>query len=429
MRYPDYIEANYEFPNFYRVQTHYPRPRILKLEDIIKKRVKQMMDSKVMSNGETVCIAVGSRGIQNIEVIVPNLVQTLKKQGLTPFIIPAMGSHGGGTALGQKKVLEALGITEKICGCEIRSSLEVTKVGTAFSRVPVYFSKDAIEADHCICINRIKPHTKFKGEIESGIYKMLTVGIGKHQGALAFHKWALKYGFFSLLKKMGDVVIQKTNFRFALGIVENAYDETMAIEVLEADSVYKKEKDLLVLAKNNMPQLPAKKVDVLIVQQFGKDISGSGLDPNITGRAYDLMEDDFSEMFYTKRLGLLSLSKKTKGNGLGIGTADFITERIFKELDYESTVMNVMTSISIRKGGIPIYLPNDQKVIQACFTTIGPIGAKKVRAIVIKDTLNITECFVSEALLDEVKDTPRIKVLEKTNLSFDTNGTLLNTFF
>lgn len=428
MRYPDYIETDYELPDFYRIQTRYPRPVVKDIPRIIKDRVEQMIATGKMKSGESVCIGVGSRGIRNIKVMLQVLCQELKQYNLNPFIIPAMGSHGGGTAPGQKKILETLGITEQSCGCEIQSSMAVKEIGTAFCRVPVYFSDDALKADHSICINRIKPHTKFKGDIESGIYKMLCIGMGKHQGALAFHKWALEKGFFPLLKAMGDVIIEKSNLRFGLGVVENAYDETMAVELLETPNIYDKEKKLLEIAKNNMPHLPVKTADVLIAQQFGKDISGSGLDPNITGRAYDLMEDDFSGMFYTKRLGLLNLSKKTKGNALGVGTADFITEKIFREMDYEATIMNVMTSISIRKGGIPIYLPNDQKVIQACYSTIGPVDKDKVRAIIIKDTLNITESLVSASLLEDVQENPLVEILERVKLEFDKDGNLITGF-
>ena len=223
-----------------------------------------------------------------------------------------MGSHGGATAEGQTAVLLSLGVTEADCGASVFSSMDTVQIGTAFSEVPVVYSKDALAMDHSIFINRIKPHTKFKATVESGLLKMLCVGMGKHQGALAYHKYALKYGFYETQKAMGRVAMENTNFRFAVGIVENAYDKTLAVEVVPANLIFEKEPALLAQAKENLPVLPFQNLDVLVIRRIGKEISGAGMDPNVTGRAYDLKESDFSENLSATRVAILGLFRQKR---------------------------------------------------------------------------------------------------------------------
>ncbi len=426
MRYPDFIEQDYKFPGFYHITHRFPRPQI----NSIPKRIKEIMAEQIadarIKSGEKMGVGVGSRDIRNIAEITRLVCQEIKAVGAKPFLIPVMGSHGAATRSGQEKVLASLGITPDSCGCSMLSGMDATRIGMVFGEVPVYYAKDALSMDHCICINRIKPHTKFKGTIESGITKMLCIGMGKHLGALAYHNYALRHGFFNLLKKLAEKVMETSNFRFGIGIVENAYDETAQIEGLPRDSLFDKEERLLAVAKSNMPKLPLSSADVLVLKQIGKDISGAGMDPNITGRASDLTEDDFSENFYAKRLAVLNLSEKSNGNGLGIGNADFITEKVFREFNYEATLINALTSSSIKKASVPIRMPDDRKAIQACFTTIGPIPANQVEAIVIKDTLNISQCLISEALVDKVKEQKGIEIRDYLELEFDTAGNLVS---
>lgn len=424
MRYPPYIEDDYIFPDFYRVQiNHSPQG----LEDpgrILNKTLKPFLPRSGIKPGDSVGIGVGSRGIANISLLITTLCRNIREMGAEPFIIPAMGSHGGATADGQIKVLEKFGITEAVCGAPIISSMAVERVGTALDGVPVYFSRDALAMDHAICINRIKPHTKFKGPVESGLYKMLCIGMGKHKGALAYHNMALKHGFSPLLKAMGDEIIQKTNFRFGLAVVEDFFDNTMDIEPIMAEDLFLRETELLTRARKHFPHLPFKELDVLVIEQIGKEISGSGMDPNVTGRAFDLMEDDFSKSLKAGRIAILNLSENTEGNGIGLGNADIITEKVFKRLNYENTLMNAMTSISLRKAFIPIRLPNDEKAIQAAFTTLGPLEASRVRAVIIKDTLHVQKFWASQALMAELEAMDNADILEKVSLSFDENGEL-----
>ena len=425
IRYPAYLKEKYDFPEFYRLRISYPRPQIDDLKTAVKAAVIPQLEKIPLQKGDRVCIGVGSRGIANIAEIVSLVCLEIKKMGGQPFIIPAMGSHGGGTPTGQLKTLNGMGLTEKKCGCQVMSLYDVQQIGTVFNDIPVYYPVEALVVEHSICINRIKPHTKFKGPVESGVLKMLCVGMGKHDGALNYHTWALKHGFYQLLVEMGQAVIELSNFRFGLGIVENAYDETMLVQGLAADELLQKEEALLKIAKENMPRLPVKEADVLVVQESGKEISGAGMDPNITGRASDLMEDDFSANFRASRLALLNLSKASKGNALGIGNADIITEKIYDAMDYEVTLMNILTSFSLKKAAIPVIMPTDEKAIQAAFTTLGPVPTDKVRAVIIRNTLDISECWVSQGLVEELRGQPMIEILENGPLRFDSSGNLL----
>ena len=426
MRYPEFIESGYRFPKFFRIVSRFPRPRIDSIPRRVREAVARQWPASGIKAGDSVGIGVGSRGIRNIAEIVRRLCREIEKRGAVPHLIPAMGSHGGATPEGQEGVLATLGVTPQNCGCRISSGMEVRQIATAFGKVPVYFSRDVLKMDHCICVNRVKPHTKFKGEIESGIAKMLCVGFGKHRGALAYHNWALKFGFSKLLKELTRHIAASGNFRFGIAIVENAYDETFRIEGVSADRLVEEEAEMLRIARQHMPRLPVKSADILVVRQIGKDISGSGMDPNVTGRTYDLQEDDFSENFRSKRLAILNLSEKSKGNGLGIGNADFITEKIFRHLDYETTLINALTSASVKKAAIPVRLPTEEKVLQACFRTIGPIPPDRVEALLIQDTLNVSDCLTSRGMMEKLKGRADLEIGESLDLEFDAAGDIVS---
>ncbi len=424
MRYPDYLEQDYSFPEFYRVRMKSPDTRLDDPATAIAESMATVLPGSGIAAGDSVAVAVGSRGIDNLAVMVRATCQQLKAIGAEPFLFPAMGSHGNATAEGQQKILEQLGVTEEFVGAPIRSSMDVVQVATLHDEVPVYFSRDALEADHAICLNRIKLHTKFKAPVESGLCKMLCIGMGKHAGALAWHNWALKYGFYPLLREMTTEIVAQTNVRFGIGIVEDAHDRTAYVEAVPAADIPTREPALLEMAKASFPQLPVRDLDALIVRQVGKEISGSGMDPNVTGRASDLMEDDFSASLKATRIAILALSEQTAGSGIGIGLADFITEDLFRQLDYEKTLTNALTSMSIRKAFIPVRLADERMAIQACFTTLGPVKAEEVRAIILRDTLHVFEFWASGALLEELQALPTVKILEAAQLEFDSQGRL-----
>lgn len=425
MRYPPYIENKFVFPPFYRVKINHPARGLENPAAVLGERLNRILPQSGILSGQRVAIGVGSRGVANIPVLMKVLCGCIREMGASPLIIPAMGSHGNATAAGQTRVLERLGITQSFCGAPIVSSMAVDRVGEVLDGVPVYFSRDALKMDHTICINRIKPHTKFKGVVESGLYKMLCVGMGKHEGALVYHNMALKHGFFPLLKAMGDEIIERSNFCFGIALVEDFFDHTMAVETPMAAELFEEEKKLLAMARRHFPRLPFKELEVLVVQQIGKEISGSGMDPNVTGRTYDLMEDDFSDSLRAGRIAVLNLSRKTAGNAIGLGNADIITDKVFNGLDYGATLMNAMTSMSLRKAFIPIRLPNDEKAIQAAFSTLGPMDPPGVRAVIIRDTLHVQEFWASQALLPKLKSMDNAEILEKALLVFDENGELV----
>lgn len=424
MRYPVFIEADFDFPEFFRVRMHFDVRQIQDLHQAVNRELDAILPASGIRPGDRVAVGVGSRGIDQLAAIVQAVCGRLQALGARPAIIPAMGSHGGATAEGQTAVLERLGVTAAACGAPVVSSMEAARIGTVFGEVPLYFSRDALALEHSIVINRIKPHTKFIGPAESGILKMLCIGMGKHLGAVAYHTWAMKYGFFPLLKDMGGAIAANSNFRFGLAVVENSFDKTLCISAIPAARVFEDEARLNALAKANIPRLPFRDLDVLVVERIGKEISGAGMDPNVTGRAYDLMESDFSGILKAARVAILNLSAATGGNAIGLGNADIITEKVFQALDYESTLMNALTSLSLRKAFIPVRMPDDRKAIQACFTTIGPKPAAEVRAVIIRDTLHLSEFWASRALSEEIGMLPHAEILATAPLSFDAAGNL-----
>ncbi|MFO7707320.1 MAG: lactate racemase domain-containing protein [Desulfobacterales bacterium] len=425
MRYPAFIESDLQFPEFCRVRMHYRDEHIGDISAAVSRAMEPVLPASGIRAGDRVAVGVGSRGIDQLGAIVRAVCARLKAMGAQPFIIPAMGSHGGATAEGQTAVLLRLAVTAESCGAPVVSSMEVERIGTVLGEVPLYFSRDALAADHCIVVNRIKPHTKFVGPVESGILKMLCIGMGKHQGAVAYHTWAMKHGFFPLLQAMGAAVAAAANFRFGIAVVENAYDRPLAVAGVPADRVLVEETRLNALAKANMPRLPFSELDLLVVERIGKEISGAGMDPNVTGRAYDLMESDFSGMLKAKRVVILNLSAKTGGNAIGMGNADIITEKVFRALDYEATLMNALTSLSLHKAFIPVRLPNDRKAIQTGLTTIGPTPVSEARAVIIRDTLHLSEFWASAALWEDLKGVSQADVAESGPLAFDADGNLV----
>jgi hypothetical protein len=350
---------------------NYPHSPVTDMENAVNHALDTVMDRSGIKPGDRVAVGVGSRNISGLPAMVKVLCSRVKALDALPFIIPAMGSHGGADSSGQVNVLESLGITEKTCGVPVLSSMDAERIDTILDGVPVYFSKDSLSMDHCVVINRVKPHTKFKGPVESGIFKMLCIGMGKHKGAAALHQAALRHGFYPVIKAAGDSVIRCSNLRFALAVVENQHDEPVEIKAMLPGDIFTEEARLLEISKSLFPRLPFKRLDALIIGKIGKDISGSGMDPNVTGRAYDLMEDDFSVNLHATRIALLDLSEKSGGNAIGLGNADIITERLYRKMDYEKTLVNALTSTSLRKAFIPIRFDDDESAVHTAFFTCG----------------------------------------------------------
>lgn len=398
------------------------------LEDITRKVLSELSKlnlERQIKPGARVGITAGSRGIANMAKILKGIIDFLKKVGAQPFIFPAMGSHGGATAEGQKQVLAGYGITEASMGVPVLPSMEVKEIGRTEKGIPVFLDQYALSADFLVIVNRIKPHTKFKGPLESGLFKMMVIGMGKHQGAEYYHKAAVQYGIYPIVLEVGKFILAKCPILFGLGIVENAYDETALIEAILPEEMFDKEQMLLLEAKRWMPRLPFDDIDILIVDEIGKDISGTGMDTNITGRNRDLI-GDFEHHVRIKRIFVRDLSEKSDGNATGIGFADFTTKRLVDKIDLQTTYMNCLTGISPEKGAIPIYFSNDREALKACFNTIGMVDPERCRILHIRNTLQLDMVEVSEAFREELLDRPDLTLIgEWEPIKFDSQGNLL----
>jgi hypothetical protein len=417
-----------ETPKVALMEQHFDSQSI---EDIPAEVAKEMaglgLESKV-KQGDTVAITAGSRGVANIDLVTRAVVDELKKLGASPFIFPAMGSHGGATAEGQARILKHYGITETTMGCPIRSTMEVSYLGDAGDGYPIHVDKYAMEADHIVVINRIKPHTKFEGPIESGLMKMMAIGMGKQKGAEYYHKAAVRLSFQKIVENVGVEVIRRAPILFGLGLVENGYDQTCIIKTLLPEDIVEGEKTLLVTAKQRMARLPFDEIDVLVIDQIGKDISGPGMDVNVTGRNIDII-GDFTTTPRVKRIFVRDLTKGTEGNAVGIGLADFTTTRCVEKIDRKKTYINCLTGISPEKGAIPMYFDTDREAVAACFMTIGDIPLQDVRLVHIRSTLHLERICVSKAYEAEIRGKSNLTLQgDWREMTIDGNGNLVSPF-
>ncbi len=373
--------------------------------------------------GQSIAVGCGSRGIANIAEIARAVVRELQAAGAKPFVFPCMGSHGAATAEGQKKVLESYGITEAFTGVPIKASMDTRIVGELADGTPVHVDSNAAQADAIVVINRIKPHTGFRGPTESGLTKMLSIGIGKIIGAATYHTHGMDR-FPELLPQIRDTVIANCNLLFGVGIVENAYDETSLIEVIPADQLATREPHLQNLSKQSMPQLYFDEIDVLIIDEMGKNISGAGFDPNITGRNRRAIQ--WTPKPLIKKIVVLGLTRETMGNATGIGSADVITMRIWREFDVPSTYANIITSANLDGAAIPMIMNTDREAISLAVKTVVRVKPEQCRIVRIKNTLHLSEIQVSEPLLDLVRSQPeRFEVVsEPAAFAFDAQDTL-----
>jgi hypothetical protein len=359
--------------------------------------------------GESVAVAVGSRGISQISLIVYECVRFLKEQGLKPFIVPAMGSHGGNTRNGEVSVLASLGITESSMGVPIDTAGEVMEIGRLDIGIPILMDMSAAAADHLVVINRVKPHTKFHGPIESGLTKMLTIGLGKGPGASVYHRAAVQHTF-AILEDAADHILNSRSVLFGLAILEDGYQDVARICAVRPKDWFETERTLLKDARVMMPGIPFNPIDILIIDEIGKDISGIGMDSNVTGRHRDIVGNVFTAP-HVKRIFVRGLSPGSGGNGNGIGLADVTTQRLVDALDLEKTYTNALTAISPEKAAIPMHFQTDRECLEACLNTIGMVKPDSARIIRIKNTLTLDKLMVSRALEGEVISNPELEIL------------------
>jgi hypothetical protein len=426
---PDRIEVNIaggldiSLPRMLNVRQKFETQRLADLSGAISREFQRAEVRGRVRAGQVVAVGCGSRGIANIAEIAKAVVGELRALGARPFIFPCMGSHGAATAEGQKKVLESYGITEAATGVPIRASMDTTIVGELSDGTPVHMDRHAAEADAVVVINRIKPHTAFRGPTESGLTKMLSIGIGKIIGATTYHTHGMDR-FPELLPQIRDVNIARRNVLFGVGIVENAYDETALIEIVPAEQLATREPALQAMAKSFMPQLCFDEIDVLIIDEMGKNISGAGYDPNITGRNRRAVQWQAKPL--VKKIVVLGLTRETMGNATGVGSADVITMRVYRELDVASTYANIITSCNLDGAAIPMIMNTDREAIALAVKTVVRVKPEHCRIVRIRNTLQLGEIQVSEPLLDAVRADPgRFEIVSgPAQLAFDGSGTL-----
>lgn len=409
-----------ELPKIVKIRQKFNTSRIEDIPAEVRKQLEAINIEDMAKPGMRIAVTAGSRGIANIALIIKTVCDILKEHGAEPFIVPAMGSHGGATAEGQVKVLAKLGITESTMEVPIISSMEVVEVGRTENGAPVYMDKNAFNADGIAVVNRVKPHTDFSGEIQSGLMKMMAVGLGKHAGCSTMHA----YGLAKTIPAAARVDLQKAPILFGLGIVENSKDETYKIKAVLPAELEEQDKMMLRESMSMVPQLPVDDIDLLVVGKMGKMISGTGMDTKVIGRIRVEGEKE-SERPRIRRLVVLDLDDNSYGNALGVGLADITTRRLFDKIDFKATYANVIPTTYLERGKIPIIMDNDEEAVKTALSTIGRLDSAEARVIIIKNTLHLEEMFVSTKVLDEIKERPDIEVIgEIRPMSFDSLGCL-----
>ena len=397
----------------------------MKIEDLFE-HIHQSFKKSDLKNrikpGDKIGITVGSRGITNIKLIVKNIISELKNINASPFILPAMGSHGGANSEGQKEVLASYGITEREMGVPIMASMDVRQIGKVENKIPIYFSKIAMESDGIIALNRVKMHTDFKSNlIESGMSKILAIGLGKAKGASSIHSLGV-YGLKNVIPQAAELIIKKAPIIQGIGILENSYDQTMKISFVPPEDIIKVDSELLKKSKKVMPTLPIENLDIVITQEMGKNISGTGFDTNVIGRLYINGEKESMKPMI-KRLIVFDLTEESHGNALGIGLADITTRKLVDKINYKDMYANTITSTFLNRAKIPIIADTEKEAIEIALKTCWELEQNNLKLLIMKNTLELEYLYVSKAAWDEIKDDKNIDACgEWEKLAFAENG-------
>jgi hypothetical protein len=391
-----------KYPKMIRIRQNFKTNPIKDIPAAVRAEIERIQPHKIIGRGQTVAVTAGSRGINNLAVILAEIVRELKKIGAKPFIIPAMGSHGGATPEGQKKI------------------------GSTPDGIPVYLDRFASQADHIVVFNRVKPHTDFKGKIESGLMKIMAIGLGKQKGADLYHNAIVRLGHYPVLTAVARVVLEKCPIAFGVAVVENQRDETEVIRAVPAGEIEKTEPQLLRKAKRLLPQIPLNPIDLLIVDWMGKEISGTGMDQNVIGRtviSYHRPDINIDVL----RIFVRDLTAESEGNATAVGNADFTTKRLVDKIDPRATYMNAVTSSCPEAVRIPLYFDTDREVIDTALNTIGLVEPQNARIVHIRDTLHLEEMYISQAMLAEAEKSKEISVIGSARpLKFGKDGNLVS---
>lgn len=419
------IEAG-GFPRLAVVRQRFPTSPPIDIAGTIAEQLTHLASG--LRPGARVAVGVGSRGIANLQAMVRAVLDVLRKAGAVPFILPAMGSHGGGTAEGQLALLAEYGVTEAALGVPIRAAMDVEAIGELPDGHPIVCSVEALRADAEIVINRIKPHTDFGGRLGSGLLKMLVVGLGKRAGAANFHAASASHGYERVLHAAASVVANRLPVLAGVAIVEDQRHQTARLEVVRPADLVEREEALCAEASRLMPRLPFAEVDLLIVDRMGKNISGTGMDPAVIGRmihGYSLAGDAERRHSHVWRLFVRDLTPESHGNAIGLGLADFTTTRLVQAMDRNVTVTNSLTALSLQGAKVPIYFDTDREAIAAALGSLGRTDTTTARVVRIADTLSVETLLASEALLAEARENNDLEVLdEPRNLTFQADANL-----
>jgi hypothetical protein len=416
-----------QYPLIFRVRQQFDSPTlpVSQIPATIAAELSRLELGRRVSAGESVAITAGSRGIANIAVIIKAAVEHFQRLGARPFIVPAMGSHGGGTAEGQRQLIEGYGVTEEFCGCPIRASMETVVVCQAAEGFPVHFDKQAFGADHVLVVGRVKPHTNFVGDIESGLMKMMLIGLGKHEGAKIYHRAIMNYSFGQIVRSVAREVLAKCRIVAGIGIVENAYDQTAKIQAVAPHEFEEREKELLVLAKEWLPRLPFKTADILLLDQIGKNISGSGMDTNVVGRKFNDHVAWENEWPKIKRIVVRDLTDETHGNATGIGMSEFCRTRVVDKMNVSYTRINCLTGGHPTAAMLPLDYVTDKEILDAALPTIGLVEPPQAKLMWAHNTLELAEVECSVAYLNEARERPDLTIVrEPRPLPLDADGNL-----
>ncbi|MFC6865123.1 DUF362 domain-containing protein [Halomicroarcula sp. GCM10025817] len=380
--------------------------------EALTRQAVESLDWGGVPDGGEVAIGAGSRGIANLAAIVGGVVTAVDELGYDPFVFPAMGSHGGATAEGQREKLEALGVTESSVGCEIRSSMDVVEVGrTAERDVPVVADANAVAADAILPVNRVKPHTDFDGAVESGLSKMLVIGMGKQRGAKIAHEWAVDWSFRNMIPEITEQLLEALPVVGGVAIVEDQHDDTAIIEGVRPSGFLDREAELLETAYDIMPTIPFDELDVVVVDRVGKDVSGQGMDTNVIGRRPFAINEPAPDRPDIKRIFARGLTETTHGNAMGIGSADFVHEAVLDELEAEKTLINAITASTVRGVRLPPVVETDRAGLTASLSTGGVVPAGEARVLRVTDTMRLDRMYASTALLEAARDRDDLRVV------------------
>lgn len=412
------------FPMIVKIRQKYKAPFIKDIKNELSKIIANSKLRERIKRNDKVAITAGSRGISHIAEIIATVVKEIKDLGGDPFIVPSMGSHGEATSEGQTTVLKSYGITENFVVAPIRSSMEVVKIGEMMEGVPVLMDKIAFNSDAIIAVNRVKPHTSYSSSVESGLMKMLAVGLGKHAGACLVHSFGSR-GLREMVPQAARIMLKEANVVLGIAIIENAYDQTAKMVAVEPEDFEKVEPGLLKEAYQLMPRLPFDEIDLLIVDEIGKNISGTGMDTNIIGRLMIRGEKEFEKPRVDKIVAL-DLTSESHGNAIGIGLADITVRRLVKKINYQATYANVLTSGFLNRANIPPTFETDKDAIATALETLRRIEPAKARVVRIQNTLALETIYISEILLKEAEENENIEIIGNINqMLFDSKGNLL----